>query len=101
MCSFPDLVILERSLTVAAQCFGAAIHDALHMIYTCPPSLRDPGATDLKKIKTGISHHPFIVGSCEEWWRGGYINSRFARIAASPSPIIQPLRHERYAQQHA
>jgi len=34
MCSFPDLVILERSLTVAAQCFGAAIHDALHMIYT-------------------------------------------------------------------
>jgi hypothetical protein len=28
------LVILERSLTVAAQCFGAAIHDALHMIYT-------------------------------------------------------------------
>ena len=57
MCSFPDLVILERSLTVAAQCFGAAIHDALHMIYTGRAVVIlfpfDATASDLSLNKSG------------------------------------------------
>jgi len=62
MCSFPDLVILERSLTVAAQCFGAAIHDALHMIYTCPPSLRDSPTVRLYSAWMNVESIVAVVG---------------------------------------